>query len=140
MHTMRFENRKKKQCVSRGTRACKTLNISKSGFYTYLQRKPSKRDALFSGIFQAILRKHKVISSASRKGNLYDNALMESSYKTLKRELIHDANFGNPEQAQLEIFKYILRAIEGGSTEEAEAGVEASSSFRLTTKVSVFYS
>ncbi|HEP1456417.1 TPA: transposase, partial [Streptococcus pyogenes] len=27
----------------------------------------------------------------SRKGNPYDNALMESFYKTLKRELVNDA-------------------------------------------------
>lgn len=43
----------------------------------------------------------------SRKGNPYDNALMESFYKTLKRELVNDANFATIEQAQLEIFKYI---------------------------------
>lgn len=36
-----------------------------------------------------------------RKGNPYDNARMESFYKTLKRELIRDANFDNPEQAPL---------------------------------------
>ncbi|HEP3097588.1 TPA: transposase, partial [Streptococcus pyogenes] len=28
----------------------------------------------------------------SRKGNPYDNALMESFYKTLKRELVNDAH------------------------------------------------
>ena len=32
---------------------------------------------------------------------------MESFYKTLKRELVNDANFATIEQAQLEIFKYI---------------------------------
>jgi len=29
----------------------------------------------------------------SRKGNPYDNAMMESFYKTLKRELINDSYF-----------------------------------------------
>ena len=43
----------------------------------------------------------------SRKGSPYNNALMESVYKTIKRELIHGANFATPEQAQIEIFKYI---------------------------------
>jgi len=57
--------------------------------------------------FQAILKKHSAISSVSRKGNPYDNALMESFYKTIKRELIQDAKFKTPEQAQQEIFKYI---------------------------------
>ncbi|EMB72401.1 putative transposase [Streptococcus mutans 15VF2] len=41
----------------------------------------------------------------SRKGNPYDNALMESFYKTLKRELVNYAHFASIEQTQLEIFK-----------------------------------
>lgn len=57
--------------------------------------------------FQSLLRQHNFKASMSRKGNPYDNALMESFYKTIKRELIHDANFASIEQAQLEIFKYI---------------------------------
>lgn len=32
---------------------------------------------------------------------------MESFYRTIKRELIQDAKFETPEQAQQEIFKYI---------------------------------
>lgn len=36
-----------------------------------------------------------------------NNALMESFYRTIKRELIQGANFETPEQAQREIFKYI---------------------------------
>ena len=41
----------------------------------------------------------------SRKGNPYDNALMESFHKTIKRELINDAQFRDIDQAQMEIFK-----------------------------------
>lgn len=54
--------------------------------------------------FQDLLRKKKCKSSMNRKGNPY---LMESFYKTLKRELVNDAHFASIEQAQLEIFKYI---------------------------------
>jgi len=43
----------------------------------------------------------------SRKGNPYDNAIMESFYRTLKRELVRGANYDTPEQAQMDIFKYI---------------------------------
>ncbi|KOP63650.1 transposase [Bacillus sp. FJAT-21351] len=57
--------------------------------------------------FQAILKKYGAVSSVSRKGNPYDNALMESFYKTIKRELIHGAKFTTPEQARKEVFKYI---------------------------------
>lgn len=60
-----------------------------------------------SGNFQTLLRTHGAVASVSRKGNPYDNALMESFYRTIKRELIQDANFETPEQAQQEIFKYI---------------------------------
>lgn len=43
----------------------------------------------------------------SRKGNPYDNAVMEYFYRTLKRELDQDANYDDPEQARMDIFKYI---------------------------------
>ncbi|QED63483.1 transposase [Enterococcus durans] len=57
--------------------------------------------------FQSVLRKKEARASMSRKGTPYDNALMESFYKTLKRELINDAQFNDIDQAQMEIFKYI---------------------------------
>ena len=60
-----------------------------------------------SGNFRRLLKQHKAIHSNSRKGNPYDNAMMESLYRTLKRELILDARFETPEQAQMEVFKYI---------------------------------
>jgi len=60
-----------------------------------------------SAAYQSTLRKYNIISSMSRKGNPYDNALMESFYKTIKRELINEADFQSIDQAQLEIFKYI---------------------------------
>ena len=43
----------------------------------------------------------------SRKGNPYDNAVMESFYLTIKRELVRGANYDTPEQARMDIFKYI---------------------------------
>lgn len=36
-----------------------------------------------------------------------DNAVMESFYKTLIRELVKGANYNSPEQAHMDIFKYI---------------------------------
>ncbi|GKU23654.1 transposase [Clostridium folliculivorans] len=59
------------------------------------------------GNFRAILSKHGAKHSNSRKGNPYDNAVMESFYRTIKRELIQGAHYATPEQAQKEIFKYI---------------------------------
>ncbi|OZV11714.1 hypothetical protein CIW83_13780 [Tissierella sp. P1] len=60
-----------------------------------------------SGNFRTTLVKYGATHSNSRKGNPYDNAAMESFYQTIKRELIQDAHFATPEQAQKEIFKYI---------------------------------
>lgn len=60
-----------------------------------------------SGNFQMLLKSKKAIHSESRKGNPYDNALMESFYRTIKRELIRDAHYETPEEAQKEVFKYI---------------------------------
>ena len=57
--------------------------------------------------FQTLLARYGFQQSMSRKGNPYDNAIMESFYRTLKRELVQDASYDNPEQARQEIFKYI---------------------------------
>lgn len=59
------------------------------------------------GSFRATLNHYGVVHSNSRKGNPYDNAMMESFYRTLKRELVQGASFETPEQAQKEIFEYI---------------------------------
>jgi putative transposase len=44
--------------------------------------------------------------SMSRKGDPWDNAMMESFFGTLKREWI-DETYSTEEQARLEVFKYI---------------------------------
>jgi len=59
--------------------------------------------------FQALLLRYGLCQSMSRKGNPYNNAIMESFKRTLKRELVHDAHYDNPEQARQDIFKYIER-------------------------------
>lgn len=57
--------------------------------------------------FRAVIEDHGCILSNSRRGNPYDNAVMESFFKTIKRELINDSKYSNREQAQQDIFKYI---------------------------------
>jgi len=57
--------------------------------------------------FQALLMRYSFRQSMSRKGNPYDNAIIESFYRTLKRELVANAGYDNPEQASQDIFKYI---------------------------------
>ena len=59
------------------------------------------------GHFRTLLSEHGATSSNSRKGNPYDNALMESYFKTLKRELINESHYYDQEEAKQDIFKYI---------------------------------
>ena len=57
--------------------------------------------------FQAMCIRYGVCQSMGHKGNPYDNAIMESFYRTLKWELVQDAHYDNPEQTRIDIFKYI---------------------------------
>ena len=56
---------------------------------------------------QSTIRQVGAQSSMSRKGNPYDNAMMESFYKTLKREFIYYAHFETRSDDTQELFKYI---------------------------------
>lgn len=60
-----------------------------------------------SRAFQNSLKSHGIEQSVSRRGNPYDNAVAESFFKTLKRELVKGRNYGSQEEARQEIFKYI---------------------------------
>lgn len=53
------------------------------------------------------LKAHKMIQSMSRKGNCYDNAVMESFFHTLKSEMVSFENFRTREDAKIKIFEYI---------------------------------
>ena len=53
------------------------------------------------------MRSKGAILSNSSKGNPYDNALMESFYKTLKRELVNDAGFKTKDEARNSLVSYI---------------------------------
>lgn len=48
-----------------------------------------------------------ITASMSRKGNCYDNAFVESFFKTLKSELVYNRKFKTREEAKAAIFEYI---------------------------------
>ena len=48
-----------------------------------------------------------MVQSMSRKGNCYDNAVMESFFHTLKNELVSFETFTTREEAKMKIFDYI---------------------------------
>jgi len=60
-----------------------------------------------SKTYQEMLKKYGLQCSMSRKGNCWDNAPMESFFKTLKVECIYRQRLNNFQQARLVIFEYI---------------------------------
>ena len=48
-----------------------------------------------------------MLSSMSRKGECYDNAVAESFFGTLKTELVDDEDYRTREQAKQSLFEYI---------------------------------
>lgn len=57
--------------------------------------------------FFEVIQAHKLILSHSRKGNPYDNALMKSFYKTLKREVLEKYVFKSKAEAIMIIVDYL---------------------------------
>jgi transposase InsO family protein len=45
--------------------------------------------------------------SMSRKGNCWDNAVVESFFSSLKQELVYLSTFNTHQEAQLALFEYI---------------------------------
>jgi putative transposase len=57
--------------------------------------------------FQKMLRDHNITCSMSRKGNCWDNAMMESFFATLKKERVHHELYATREAARQSVFDYI---------------------------------
>lgn len=57
--------------------------------------------------FRSLLRDWYSIPSMSAKGNCYDNAVSESFFATLKKELVHRHKYRTREEARASIFEYI---------------------------------
>ncbi len=57
--------------------------------------------------YRKLLEDNQIAQSMSGKGNCYDNAVMESFFKTLKVELIYRYRFRTREEAKKRLFDYI---------------------------------
>jgi transposase InsO family protein len=57
--------------------------------------------------YQRVLADNGIICSMSRKGNCWDNAVVESFFASLKKELIHGERFQTRQAAQAALFEYI---------------------------------
>lgn len=69
----------------------------------------SDRGSQYAGdLYQRLLRDQQMQVSMSRTGNCYDNAPMESFFSTLKCEHVHSQKYPTRQEAQTDIFAYIL--------------------------------
>jgi putative transposase len=57
--------------------------------------------------FQRLLKKHRFRCSMSRKGDCWDNAPMESFYRTLKVELVYWEDYGSRDEAVASLAEFI---------------------------------
>jgi len=57
--------------------------------------------------FQSLLRVHGIVCSMSRKGNCWDNAVMERFFHSLKSEQVYHMNYKTQEHAKTDIVDYI---------------------------------
>ena len=62
-----------------------------------------------SGDYQRLLRDHGFVASMSGRGNCYDNAMVETVFKTIKSELIWRTSYTTRDQAITAIGQYIER-------------------------------
>lgn len=57
--------------------------------------------------YQALLAAHGLACSMSRAGNCWDNAVVESFFASLKRELVDDADWATRDEARTAVFEFI---------------------------------
>jgi putative transposase len=60
-----------------------------------------------SHLFRSKLQEYDIALSMSRRGNCWDNAPVESFFKTVKNEMQNDARFKSREEARAQLFEYI---------------------------------
>ena len=80
-----------------------------------LRRNPDKgvilhsdRGSQYAGNdFKSLLAQNEFIGSMSKKGDCWDNAVVESFFHTLKVELVHRMKFRTREEAKRKIFEYV---------------------------------
>ena len=83
------------------------MALSKRNIYNDLLIHSDRGSQYASELYQLHLLKNGILCSMSGKGNCWDNAVMESFYRTLKVELIYQHKYETRRQAQSDIFEYI---------------------------------
>ena len=57
--------------------------------------------------YRSLLAGYGIECSTSRRGNCWDNAVMESSFKSLREELVYDESYETRDRARASLFEYI---------------------------------
>ncbi len=57
--------------------------------------------------YQTLLRRHRIVPSHSRPGNCWDNAAMESFFRSLKAERVYLTRYASYQEAKTDLFDYI---------------------------------
>ena len=70
-------------------------------------RRPLESTQYAAGPYRAVLERHGIQPSMSRRGNCLDNAPMESFFAALKTERVHEARFRTRAEARAAVFEYI---------------------------------
>jgi len=60
-----------------------------------------------SASFMGRLKEREIQASMNHKGSCYDNAVVESFFKTLKNEMVKMVRFNSREEARSKVFEYI---------------------------------
>ena len=63
-----------------------------------------------SKVGSELLREESITCSMSRKGNCWDNAMMESFFATLKKERVRQEDYATRAEARASVFDYIERS------------------------------
>jgi len=61
----------------------------------------------YAGEYQQLLKKYGFVCSMSRRGDCWDNAVMESFFHSMKVEEIHHHDFKTRAEARTTLFDYI---------------------------------
>jgi len=83
------------------------MAVKQRNFSTDLLLHSDRGSQYASELYQLLLLKNGILCSMSGKGNCWDNAVMESFYRSLKVELIYQNHYQTRRQAQRDIFEYI---------------------------------
>ena len=87
-----------------------------NAFKMAINNKPKKQEVMLHSdqgttyraySYLALFKNNNVKQSMSEKGKCHDNAVAESFFNTLKRELVNEQNYINLDEAKSSIFEYI---------------------------------